>query len=131
MSISLAGSRGRRWGGVNVGRQFPAAFRKYFETNRIFSVALVYCDKMSTIASLGAKEEIKTLEGSLKTFSNIYKGNFHTNITEFQGEGFEDIAKPTAFDVYIYKRRKQLLFLGHCSKTKLGAQDSSSLANLS
>ena len=27
--------------------------------NRIFSVALVYCDKMSTIASLGTKEEIK------------------------------------------------------------------------
>ena len=27
--------------------------------NRIFSVALFYCDKMSTIASLGTKEEIK------------------------------------------------------------------------
>ena len=43
----------RKWGKgeVNVGRQFPASFRKYFETNRIFSVALVYCDKMSTVAS--------------------------------------------------------------------------------
>ena len=40
------------WGEVNVGWQFPASFRKY-------SVALVYCDKMSTIASLGTKEEIK------------------------------------------------------------------------
>ena len=38
-----------------------------------------------------------------KTFSNIYKGNFHRNVTEFQGEVFVDIAKPTAFDV-IHKR---------------------------
>ena len=43
----------------NVGWQFPASFRKYFETNRIFSFALVYCDKMSTVASLGTKGEIK------------------------------------------------------------------------
>ena len=49
---------GRGRGGVNVGRQFPASFRKYFETNRIFSVALVCCDKMSTIPSLEANEEI-------------------------------------------------------------------------
>ena len=27
--------------------------------NRIFSVALVYCDKMSTVASIGTKGEIK------------------------------------------------------------------------
>ena len=48
-------------GGVkfNVRRQFSASFQKHFETNRISSVALVYCDKMSTIASLGTKEEIK------------------------------------------------------------------------
>ena len=50
MSITLAGSGG--W-------QFPSSFRKYFEMNRIFSVALVYCDKMSAIAFLGTKEEIK------------------------------------------------------------------------
>ena len=51
----------RKWGKgeVNVGRQFPASFRKYFETNRIFLVALVYYDKMSTVASLGTKGEIK------------------------------------------------------------------------
>ena len=44
-----------------MGRRFPASFmfRKYFGMNRIFSVALVYCDKMSTIASLGDKKEIK------------------------------------------------------------------------
>ena len=36
---------GEGWGAVNVGRQFPASFRKYFGMNRIFSVALVYCDK--------------------------------------------------------------------------------------
>ena len=86
-----------------VGRHFPASFQKHFETNRIFLVALVYFDdKMSIIASLGVKEEIRislTLEGSLETFSNIYKGNFQTNVTEFQGEVFRDIAKPTAFDV--------------------------------
>ena len=52
------------WGGVNVGRQFSACFRKYFEMNLIFSVALVYCDKMSAVASL-------TLAGSLKAFSNL------------------------------------------------------------
>ena len=47
----------RKWGKgeVNVGRQLPASFRKYFEMNRIFSVALVYCNKMSTIASLGIR----------------------------------------------------------------------------
>ena len=39
------------WSGVNVGRQFPACFRKNFEMNRIFSFALVNCDK-------GPKEEI-------------------------------------------------------------------------
>ena len=50
-------------GGVkfNVGRQFPASFQKHFETrdyevNRISSVALVYCDKMSAISSLGVKK---------------------------------------------------------------------------
>ena len=57
MSITLAGSEGRAK--LNVGRQFPASFRKYFEMNRIFSVALVYCDKMSTVASLRTKGEIK------------------------------------------------------------------------
>ena len=36
----------------NVGWQFPASFRKYFETNRIFSFALV-------VTSLGTKGEIK------------------------------------------------------------------------
>ena len=43
----------------NVGRQSPASFQNHFETNQISSVALVYCDKMSAIASLGTKEEIK------------------------------------------------------------------------
>ena len=32
-------------------------------------------------------------------FSNIHRGNFHTNVTAFQGEMFVDIAKPVAFDV--------------------------------
>ena len=45
-------SRKRGNGEVNVGRQFPASFRKYFEMNRIFSFALV-------VASLGTKVEIK------------------------------------------------------------------------
>ena len=57
MSKTLAGNEGRVM--LNVGRQFPTFFRKYFEMNRIFSVALVYCDKMSTVASLGTKGEIK------------------------------------------------------------------------
>ena len=56
---NFSGKWGRGWGGVNVGRQFPASFRKYFGMNRIFLVALVYCDKMSAIPSLGPKEEIK------------------------------------------------------------------------
>ena len=32
-------------------------------------------------------------------FSNIYKGNFHRNVKEFEGELFVDIAEPTTFDV--------------------------------
>ena len=48
-----------------MGRRFPASFGKYFGMNRIFSVALAYCDKMSTISSLGAKEEIKNNYPSL------------------------------------------------------------------
>ena len=68
---NFSGKRGRRWGEVNVGRQFPASFRKYFETNRIFSVALVYCDKMSTIASLGVKEEIKNILDSGEFFRDV------------------------------------------------------------
>ena len=56
---SFSGKWGRGWGGVNVGQQFPTSFRKFFEMNQIFLVALVYCDKMSTIPPLGAKEEIK------------------------------------------------------------------------
>ena len=67
-----------------MGRRFPASFRKYFGMNRIFSVALVYCDKMSTIASLGPKEEIKNIldsGGFFKAFCNIYKVNFHTKRT--------------------------------------------------
>ena len=88
----------------------PASFRGYsvqFEMKQIFSAVLVYCNKMSTIASLGAKEEIKdmlhSLVGSLKMFSNIYKGNFCTKASEFQREGFVDVAKPTTFNV-IHKR---------------------------
>ena len=50
---------GEGWGEVKVGRQFPASFQNHFETNRIFSVALVYCYKVSTVASLVTKEEIK------------------------------------------------------------------------
>ena len=50
---------GKGWGEVKVGRQFPASFQKHFDTNRIFSVALVYCYKVSTVASLVTKEEIK------------------------------------------------------------------------
>ena len=53
---NLSGKWGRGWAEVDIRRQFPASFRKYFETNRVFSVALVYCDKMSTIASLGLRE---------------------------------------------------------------------------
>ena len=48
-ATNFSGKRGRGWGGVNVGRQFPASFRKYFEMNWIFSVASVYYDKTSTI----------------------------------------------------------------------------------
>ena len=58
---NFSGKWGRGWDGVNVGRQFSASFRKYFGMNRIFSVALVYCDKLSTIASLGAIEKIKNI----------------------------------------------------------------------
>ena len=42
---NFSGKWGREWSEVKVGWQFPASFRKYFETNRIFSAALVYCDK--------------------------------------------------------------------------------------
>ena len=59
------------WGEVKVGRQFPASFRKYFKTNRIFSVALVYCDKTSTIASSGVKEEIKNILDSGGFFRDV------------------------------------------------------------
>ena len=38
---------------------FLPLFKKYFEMNRILSVALVYYDIMSTLASLGTKEEMK------------------------------------------------------------------------
>ena len=68
---NFSGKWGRGWGGVNVGRQFFASFRKYFGMNRIFSVALVYCDKMSTIASLGAKEEVKNILDSAGFFKGI------------------------------------------------------------
>ena len=39
--------------------------------NRIFSVALVYCDKMSTVASLGSKGEKNNVEG--RQLGNIYE----------------------------------------------------------
>ena len=68
---NFSGKWGRGWGGVNVGRQFSASFRKYFGMNRIFSVALVYCDKLSTIASLGAKEEIKNILDSGGFFKGV------------------------------------------------------------
>ena len=38
---------------------------------------------------------------SLETFINIYEGNFHTNVTEFQGEVLVDITKLTALDVIL------------------------------
>ena len=44
------------WVKFNVGRQFPASFQKHFETNQISSVALVYCEEMSAIISLGVKK---------------------------------------------------------------------------
>ena len=45
---------------------FPLTFlteenKKKFSPPPRFSVALVYCDKMSTVASLGAKEDIKNM----------------------------------------------------------------------
>ena len=39
--------------------------------NRIFSVALVYCDKMCAIPSLGAKEEIKNILDSGGFFKGV------------------------------------------------------------
>ena len=63
---------GEGWGEVNIGRQFPTSFRKYFEANRILLVALVCCDKMSTSASLGAKEEIKKILEVLRRRSAIF-----------------------------------------------------------
>ena len=85
----------------NVARQFPASFQKHFETNRIFSVALVYLDKMSTIASLGVKAEIKIILDS---------GGFFREVQQYLQRKFPHkrygisrrnvrIAKPTAFDV--------------------------------
>ena len=38
------------------------------------------------------------MEGCLETFIDIYEGNFHTSVTEFQEEMFVDIAKLTALD---------------------------------
>ena len=71
MSITSARSGGRGWDRVNVGRQFPASLRKYFEMNRISSVALVYCDKMCAIPSLGPKEEIKNILDSGGFFKGV------------------------------------------------------------
>ena len=45
--------------------------------NRIFSVALVYCDKMSTIASLGTKGEIKRQQ--IKFSDSVIRGNIEAN----------------------------------------------------
>ena len=39
----------------------------------------------------------------LETFINIYEVNLHTNVTEFQGEVFVDIAKLTALDVILQR----------------------------
>ena len=73
MSITLAGSEGE--GGVELtsDSDFLPLLESNFGMNRIFSVALVYCDKMSTIASFGAKEEIKNiLEGGFPLSRNFY-----------------------------------------------------------
>ena len=42
---------------MSGGNFLPLLARKYFEINQIYSVSLVYYYKMSTTASLGAKEE--------------------------------------------------------------------------
>ena len=58
MSITLAGSEGRAK--LTSGGNFLPLLESTLKLmNRIFSVALVYCDKMSTVASLGTKGEIK------------------------------------------------------------------------
>ena len=64
------------WGEVNVGWQFPASFRKYFETNRISSVALVYCDKMSTVASLGARRDKENPGGFFRDVQQYLQRKF-------------------------------------------------------
>ena len=72
MSITLAGNGGG--GGVELTSDdifLPLLESTDFGMNRIFSVALVYCDKMSTIASLGAKGEIKNILDSGGFFKSI------------------------------------------------------------
>ena len=92
-------------GGVkfNVARQFPASFQKHFETNRIFSVALVYFDKMSTIASLGVKAEIKNILDSGGFFREVQQYMYLQRKFPHKRYGISRrsvrIAKPTAFDV--------------------------------
>ena len=82
MSITLAGSGGG--GGVELtsDSDFLPLLESNFVINRIFSVALVYCDKMSTIASLGAKNILDS-GGFFKGVQhlNIYKENFYTKRT--------------------------------------------------
>ena len=71
MSITLAGSGGG--GGVELtsDSDFLPLLESIFGMNRIFSVTLVYCDKMSTIASFGAKEEIKNILDSGGFFKGV------------------------------------------------------------
>ena len=59
---------------------FPPFSQKYFEVNQMFSVVLVHCDKMGTIASLGVKEEIKNILDSRGLLRDVqqFLQSFHT-----------------------------------------------------
>ena len=53
MSILIAGSGGEGGVKLKLDGNFLPLLERTLRTNRIFSVALVYCEKMSTIAFFG------------------------------------------------------------------------------
>ena len=68
---NFSGKWGRGWVELTSDGDFLPLLESNFGMNRIFSVVLVYCDKMSTIASFGAKEEIKNILDSGRFFKDF------------------------------------------------------------
>ena len=85
--------------------------------NRIFSVALIYCDKLSTIV-LGAKEEIKNIlesGGFFKGVQQYFQRKFpHKTYHNFKEKCSQILPSQRPSTLFI-EAVKQLLFLGHRS----------------